>query len=67
MQSILSHIPRQIDFSKIKLYILIYAPGLKETALDATANLPPASLSSSFSNIGHDQVQSPKDETKSPL
>jgi len=35
--------------------------------LDATNNLPPASLSSSFSNIGHDQVQSPKDEMKSPL
>ncbi|KAI1084562.1 hypothetical protein F5B20DRAFT_522177 [Whalleya microplaca] len=66
--SILSHIPRNTDFSKIKLFVLIYAPGLKDSALDTPAsNLPPASLSSSFSNIGHDQVQTPGDETKSLL
>jgi hypothetical protein len=47
---------------------LIYSPGLKDTALETTAsNLPPASLSSSFSNIGHDQAQIPGEETKSPL
>ncbi len=66
-QSILSHIPRQNDFSKIKLFVLIYAPSLKDVSLDASNNLPPTSLSSSFSNIGHDQAQSPKEETKSPL
>ncbi|KAG9256256.1 peroxin 22-like protein [Emericellopsis atlantica] len=56
--SILSHIPRQNDFSKIKLFVLIYAPDLKETNLEtATGNLPPPSLSSSFSNIGHEQAQ----------
>ncbi|KAI0025292.1 hypothetical protein F4780DRAFT_723011 [Xylariomycetidae sp. FL0641] len=66
--SILSHIPRNTDFSKTKLFILIFAPGLKDQALEAVAsNLPPASLSSSFSNIGHDQVQTPGDEAKSPL
>ncbi|KAH9896354.1 hypothetical protein F4778DRAFT_746099 [Xylariomycetidae sp. FL2044] len=66
--SILSHIPRTTDFSKVKLFVLIYSPGLKEPALEAPAsNLPPASLSSSFSNIGHDQVQTPGSETKSPL
>jgi hypothetical protein len=65
-QSILSHIPRQNDFSKIKLYILIYAPGLKEGSVDVN-NLPPPSLSSSFSHIGHDQAQTPGDEVKSPL
>ncbi|KAJ6439490.1 peroxin 22-like protein [Purpureocillium lavendulum] len=66
--SILSHIPRHNDFSKIKLYILIYAPDLKDTTLEtATSNLPPPSLSSSFSNIGHDQAQTPGEETKSPL
>ncbi len=62
----ISH-PLQNDFSRIKLFILIYAPGLKESSLDAAANLPPASLSSSFSNIGHDQAQSPKGDAKSPL
>ncbi|KAI0479480.1 hypothetical protein GGR56DRAFT_635268 [Xylariaceae sp. FL0804] len=66
--SILSHIPRNTDFSEIKLFVLIYAPGIKEPGLEAPAsNLPPASLSSSFSNIGHDQVQTPGEETKSPL
>ncbi|PHH79619.1 hypothetical protein CDD80_4224 [Ophiocordyceps camponoti-rufipedis] len=63
--SILSHIPRHNDFTAIKLYVLIYAPELKDTALETTAsNLPAASLSSSFSNIGHDQAQSPEAEAK---
>jgi hypothetical protein len=33
----------------------------------ATSNLPPTSLSSSFSNIGHDQVQTPAEESKNQL
>ncbi|KAI1115445.1 hypothetical protein F5Y14DRAFT_410601 [Nemania sp. NC0429] len=66
--SILSHIPKNIDFSKVKLFVLIYAPGIKEVGLEATAsNLPPASLSSSFSNISHNQAQTAGEETKSPL
>ncbi|SPQ20577.1 fb7dd7d8-acc8-4d4e-a0a0-88386be81fff [Thermothielavioides terrestris] len=64
--SILSHIPRQLDFSKVKLYVLIYAPYLKDAALDATSNLPPPSLSSSFSNIDHTQAQI-TEEARSPL
>ncbi|KAL2135788.1 hypothetical protein VTI74DRAFT_6854 [Chaetomium olivicolor] len=64
--SILSHIPRQVDFSRIKLYVLIYAPSLKDTAVDASSNLPPPSLSSSFSNIDHAQAQT-SEEAKSPL
>ncbi|KAJ4014989.1 hypothetical protein NW766_005313 [Fusarium irregulare] len=67
-QSILSHIPRHIDHSKVKLFVLIYAPGLKEPTLDsANSNLPPTSLSSSFSNIGHDQIQTPAEESKNQL
>ncbi|KAI1374764.1 hypothetical protein F4677DRAFT_424794 [Hypoxylon crocopeplum] len=66
--SILSHIPLKMDFSKIKLFILIYAPGLKDSTLEASvSNLPPASLSSSFSNIGTEQAQTPGEEVKSPL
>ncbi|KAF4977558.1 hypothetical protein FZEAL_5929 [Fusarium zealandicum] len=66
--SILSHISRHNNFSQVKLFVLIYAPGLKDLTADAaTSNLPPTSLSSSFSNIGHDQVQTPGEETKSPL
>lgn len=37
--SILSHIPKNIDFSKIKLFVLIYAPGIKEAGLEATAQI----------------------------
>ncbi|KAI1442199.1 hypothetical protein F5Y02DRAFT_397472 [Annulohypoxylon stygium] len=66
--SILTHIPRTADFSKIKLFVLIYAPGLKDTALETSAsNLPPASLSSSFSNIANEQAHTPGEEVKSPL
>ncbi|KAI0133334.1 hypothetical protein F4776DRAFT_625065 [Hypoxylon sp. NC0597] len=66
--SVLSHIPRNTDFSKIKLFILIYAPGLKDSSLEASAsNLPPASLSSSFSNIANEQPHTPGEEVKSPL
>lgn len=65
-QSILSHIPRHLDHSKIKLYVLIYAPNLKDTALDTSGNKPPPSLSSSFSNIDHAQAQT-TDDAKSPL
>lgn len=69
LQSILSHIPKHIDFSKTKLFVLIYAPGLKESALDPTSNLPPPSLSSSFSNIDHNQAHTPgtDDPGKSPF
>lgn len=67
-QSILSHIPRHNDFSRIKLYILIYAPDLKESALDGTfSNLPPNSPSSSFSNICSHEVRNPGEGAKSPL
>ncbi|KAK4042754.1 hypothetical protein C8A01DRAFT_44250 [Parachaetomium inaequale] len=64
--SILSHIPLQLDHSKIKLYVLIYAPNLKDANLDAASNLPPPSLSSSFSNIDHAQAQV-SEEARSPL
>lgn len=67
MQSILSHIPKHNDHSKIKLFILIYAPGLKDTVTETASTRPPASLSSSFSMVGHDQAVTPGDETKSPL
>ncbi|KKP02314.1 hypothetical protein THAR02_05564 [Trichoderma harzianum] len=64
--SILSHIPKHNDLSAIKLFVLIYAPGLKDSTADAaTSNRPPPSVSSSFSNVGYDQAQTP--EAKSPV
>lgn len=67
LQSILSHIPKQNDHSKIKLFVLIYAPGLKDTVTETAVTRPPASLSSSFSVVGHEQTMTPGDEGKSPL
>ncbi|KAF8852222.1 hypothetical protein BDZ45DRAFT_707503 [Acephala macrosclerotiorum] len=64
--SILSHLPRNTDFSKVRLFVLIYAPGLKEHPLDAVAKLP-GSLSSSFSNISHHQAQTPGEESEKLL
>lgn len=64
--SILSHIPKNIDFNKVKLFVLIYAPGLKDHPLDQNADVKPPSLSSSFSNIGPGDAQTPAEE-KSPL
>ncbi|KAK3344627.1 hypothetical protein B0H65DRAFT_426843 [Neurospora tetraspora] len=60
--SILSHIPRNIDLSLTKLYILIYAPQLKDKSEDSSK---PPSLSSSFSNIEAETPAESKD--KDPL
>ncbi|KXJ96359.1 hypothetical protein Micbo1qcDRAFT_154911 [Microdochium bolleyi] len=66
--SVLSHIPKNVDFSKVKLFVLIYSPSLKEAELSGPAStLPPPSLSSSFSNIGNEQVKTPASEGRSPL
>lgn len=39
--SILSHIPRHNDFSKVKVFVLIYAPGLKDTTTDTATTQTP--------------------------
>ncbi|KAI1506708.1 hypothetical protein F5X99DRAFT_365247 [Biscogniauxia marginata] len=38
--SVLSYIPRNTDFSKIKLFVLIYSPGLKDSGLEAAVHTP---------------------------
>jgi len=65
--SILTHLPKHIDFSRVRLFVLIYSPDLKEHPLDATSSKPPGSLSSSFSNIGHEQAHTPSEEVDRPL
>jgi len=40
---------------------------LKEHPLDAATARPPGSLGSSFSNIGHDQAQTPGEEVDKTL
>ncbi|KAF7919864.1 uncharacterized protein EAE98_009098 [Botrytis deweyae] len=65
--SILSHLPRKTDFSKIRLFVLIYAPGLTEHPLDAAGGRPGGSLSSSFSNISPGDVHTPGEESDRQL
>lgn len=67
LQSILSHVPKHNDHTKIKLFILIYAPALKDSVIETATARPPASLSSSFSMVGHEQTMTPGDEVKNPL
>ncbi|QSZ30724.1 hypothetical protein DSL72_000282 [Monilinia vaccinii-corymbosi] len=66
--SILSHLPRKTDFSKIRLFVLIFAPGLTEHPLDTASGKPGGSLSSSFSNIDPgDDVHTPGEESDRQL
>lgn len=52
----------------MRIFVLIYAPGLKESSsLEPAGNAQPASLSSSFSNIGADQAQSFKTDDDAAL
>ncbi|KAI9732489.1 MAG: hypothetical protein M1818_007527 [Claussenomyces sp. TS43310] len=60
--SILSHLPTNIDFYHVRLFVLVYCPGLHEHPFDTSASRPAGSLSSSFSNIGHDQALPPGEE-----
>ncbi|KAH8819218.1 hypothetical protein F5884DRAFT_759952 [Xylogone sp. PMI_703] len=64
--SILSHLPKHVDFSQTRLFILIFSPDLKEHPLDASSQAP-GSLSSSFSNIGHEQALPPGKEPEKIL
>ncbi|KAL6789809.1 hypothetical protein V8C40DRAFT_253007 [Trichoderma camerunense] len=43
--SILSHIPKHNDLSAIKLFVLIYAPGLKDSTADAATTQTPEAKS----------------------
>ncbi|KAA6406574.1 MAG: hypothetical protein FRX48_09629 [Lasallia pustulata] len=59
--SILSHLPQHID-SDTRIFVLIYAPTLKQHPLSSTRPIP--SLTSSYSNIGPEDFPS---ETDKPL
>lgn len=55
LQSILSHLPAHID-DDTRLFVLIYAPGLKQHPLSTSQPQPSASMTSSYSNIGHEEA-----------
>lgn len=52
LKSILSHIPNNINYNRVRFFVLIYAPVLKEQSLEPPmSNKPPPSLDSSYSKI----------------
>jgi len=66
--SILSHLPDHMD-PDTRVFVLIYDPTLKQHPLGGSAQSarPVASLASSYSNIGHDDINTPGEETGKPL
>ncbi|KAL6720565.1 hypothetical protein ACLMJK_002489 [Lecanora helva] len=56
--SILSHLPEHMD-DECRVFVLIYAPDLRKHPLATTSpGQAPISVTSSYSNIGHEDVQS---------
>lgn len=67
-QSILSHLPHHID-AESRLFVLIYAPDLKQHPLATSTQAPQPSMSitSSYSNIGHEEAHDHGEEVNRPL
>ncbi|KAI4192542.1 MAG: hypothetical protein LQ346_004254 [Caloplaca aetnensis] len=53
--SILSHLPSHID-DDTRVFVLIYAPDLKQHPLSTSQLQQSGSMASSYSNIGHDEA-----------
>ncbi|KAL8686153.1 MAG: hypothetical protein Q9218_007310 [Villophora microphyllina] len=53
--SILSHLPTHVD-AETRVFVLIYAPDLKQHPLSSEQPRPEGSMTSSYSNIGHDEA-----------
>ena len=68
MQSILSHLPEHIDADS-RVFIMIYAPDLKQhpSATKSSPDRPTTSLTSSYSNIGQDDLHTPGHEVDKPF
>jgi hypothetical protein len=64
----LSHLPEHID-ADCRVFIMIYSPDLKDHPLSSNhpASRPAASLASSYSNIGQDDLHTPREEEEKPL
>ncbi|KAL9024669.1 MAG: hypothetical protein Q9196_006343 [Gyalolechia fulgens] len=60
--SILSHLPTQTD-ADIRVFVLIYAPDLKQHPLSGSQPQPSGSMTSSYSNIGREEAH----EAEKPL
>ncbi|KAH0558546.1 hypothetical protein GP486_004794, partial [Trichoglossum hirsutum] len=66
--SILSHLSSHIDLAVTELFVLIYAPEIKQHPLSTSSTHRPAiSNTSSFSNIGGEDAFTPGEELEKPL
>ncbi|EAL90994.1 hypothetical protein KXW98_002944 [Aspergillus fumigatus] len=57
--SILSHLPEHVDSETAKIFVLIYAPGLKHAPNQGGSSNPTLSVTSSYSNIAPEEARSP--------
>ncbi|KAF7589301.1 hypothetical protein BBP40_004488 [Aspergillus hancockii] len=57
--SILSHLPEHVDPDTARIFVIIYAPGLKHAPNQSTGSHPTMSVTSSYSNIAPEEVLSP--------
>ncbi|GES62228.1 peroxin-22-like protein Pex22-like-penicillium chrysogenum [Aspergillus terreus] len=54
--SILSHLPEHIDPDTCKIFVMIYAPGLKHAPNHGNGSQPTPSVTSSYSNIAPEEA-----------
>ncbi|KAB8068369.1 hypothetical protein BDV29DRAFT_70362 [Aspergillus leporis] len=57
--SILSHLPEHVDPDTARIFVIIYAPGLKHAPNQGAGSHPTMSVTSSYSNIAPEEVLSP--------
>ncbi|KAL9116235.1 MAG: hypothetical protein Q9227_000606 [Pyrenula ochraceoflavens] len=59
--SILAHLPEHVNPDVARIFVLIYIPELKAHPLSTASTKTPASLTSSYSNIAHEDAHSLED------
>ncbi|KAL2871803.1 uncharacterized protein BJX67DRAFT_340662 [Aspergillus lucknowensis] len=64
--SILSHLPEHINPDDAKIFVLIYAPGLKHAPNQGSSSNP-LSVTSSYSNIAHEEATASAEATTGDL
>ncbi|RAH79834.1 hypothetical protein BO86DRAFT_342644 [Aspergillus japonicus CBS 114.51] len=57
--SILSHLPEHVNLDTTRVFIMIYAPGLKHAPSQGGSSPPTLSVTSSYSNIAPEEATSP--------
>ncbi|KAI9829948.1 MAG: hypothetical protein M1819_005920 [Sarea resinae] len=65
--SILSHLSHHINADSATIYVLIYVPDLKQHPLSSHPTRTAPSITSSYSNIGQEDLQTPNEEAEKPL